>query len=559
MNKRQEKQRKMRQKAQQITNRALHLMRAGQDLQAIPLLNQALSIVPNAAVLHDELGSCLARLDRWQEAHTAFARAVALAPDHAEHWRHMARTLQKLEQHHAEREAWRRVVALKPDDESALKNLLESMLGYCDWTDLDELQERFDRVTDAKLEQGQLPREKPFANAMRQDNPARNRAIAEAWAAEYGQAASPLPPVGGPKNNEKLRIGYLCRQWFAHPVMQSMCFVIEAHDRRRFDVIGFAYGQQKSDPFQRRSISAVDQWVELDITQPHQSAQEIRDHNIDVLIDLTGHTDDPCLAILAWRPAPVQMSYLGYLGTSGAGYIDGLITDPALIPQDHARHYREQLYYLPDSFLSMGQAAEADEVPTNRKEQGLPDDALVLASFNQTRKILPFMFEAWLDLLDQLPEAVLWLYTQTPEAFANLAKTAEIHGINAERLIHAPKVNYFHHLARLHLADIALDSFPYGGGVTTANLLWAGVPVVSLAGRHAVTRMGASLLGNAESNPNVTFCIENYKKRVLQLARKPEKPIMAKDLFNPLALARHLETIYQEAAENHKTSGRRQP
>ena len=454
------------------------------------------------------------------------------------------------------RDCWRQALRREPDLEPALLLLAKSKRSHCDWDGLDGVDRALDRATAKTLAAGGCPLEGPFFNQHRQDDPPHNRALAEAWARLHAAKARELPPPPSAPSGRPLRLGYLCGQWYAHPVMQCMGFVMRAHDRDRFTVVGFDYGPERDDPFRRRALAAVDQHVRLDLRRPDAAAQAIRAHAIDILVDLTGHTEEAPLAILACRPARVQLSYFGFIGTSGAAYIDGLVTDRTLAAANDAAWYAEPLLHLPESFLAMGPAAEADEVPTSRAEQGLPEDALVLASFNGAQKLDPALFDHWLEILRDVPAAVLWQLAE-PAAGARLKARAARRGIDPGRLVIAPKVNYFHHLARIRLADLALDTHPYGGGVTSIAMLWAGVPIVTLAGRHAGSRMTASILRTAGLGELVTESHTAYRRLAIDLATDADRrralkerlarTLPATSLLDPSRFARQLETVFRQA------------
>ncbi|MEZ5834964.1 MAG: hypothetical protein R3D03_23175 [Geminicoccaceae bacterium] len=457
----------------------------------------------------------------------------------------------------AARQVWRRAVTVDPTCQPALLALSRAMRETCDWKDLDAIDNAIDAVTAKVLAGGRCPLENPFTNMLRRDDPLRNRAIAEAWAAMHARGTTALPAPSRPARGRKLRIGYICGQWYSHPVMQTMGFVMAAHDRDRFEIVGFDCGPAHDDPFRRRAVAAVDRYVPLDRRKPMAAARRIRHERIDILIDLTGHSEASPLPILAHRPAPLQLSYLGFIGTTGAPYVDGLITDPVLaVPGQDEFFYSEPLSRLPGTFLATGPAPEARHVPTDRAAQGLPQDAFVLASFNHSRKLHPIIFDLWLEILDELPQTVLWLHGEK-DAFGRLRQRAKAAGIDPSRLVMAPMVNYFHHIARIGLADLALDTFPYTGGATSAILLRSGVPVVTLAGQHAGSRMSASLLHSLGLGELVTRDREACKARIRQAVRDPgwlghiRQCLVATGaqkgiLHHPDRLARQLEQVFTD-------------
>lgn len=508
---------------------ALAHVEGGNIAGAVAPLERALALRPTEARWWDTLGTCLARLDRMTEAREAFGRALALAPDDTGALLRFANASYFLNDTEAAAEGFERLRQLDPRHGVALARLAALRRTLCDWRDLEAIDAGLDAATSRALVTGQKPLEHPFLNLLRRDDPARHRQIAEAWArqrdtggqfdriaaAETG-AASRRQPEG------RLRLGYLCGQFHSHPVMQTAAWVMHHHDRSRFTVHGFGYGPTHDDPFRRFAIGACDTFVNLNGLGTEQAADRIRAHGIDILIDLTGHTENNRLDILSLRPAAIQIFWLGYVATSGAAYVDYLVSDRRLLPADELAHIREAPAYLPNVFMACHHPPEMDAVTIGRGDLGLPETALVFASFNGVKKLNPRMFGCWMEILAETPDSVLWLLA-SGRARDHLAAAAEAHGIDRSRLIFADWANYYRHLARLSCADLALDTWPYGGGVTTANLLLAGVPVVTLEGRGPTARMSASLLAHLGLDTLIMPTIEDYKAAAVRYARDPEQ------------------------------------
>ncbi|MEZ5823287.1 MAG: hypothetical protein R3C97_00620 [Geminicoccaceae bacterium] len=485
-----------------------------------------------------------------------FVNALKRDPDNTLLLYHLGQSLAALGDGSSARQAWRRVVMIDSAFQPALLSLSQAMREACDWNGLDQVDRAMDAATEKMLAAGHCPLERPLINMIRRDDPLRNRAIAEAWAKLHAHNIIQLPERKR-SSGRKTCIGYIGGQWYSHPVMQTMSFVMAAHDRERFEIIGFDCGPAHNDPFRRRALAAVDRHITLDLQKPLVAARRIRKEKIDILVDLTGHSESSPLPVLACRPAPVQLSYLGFIGTSGASYIDGLVTDPVLaMPGMENLFYNEKLVKLPDTFLSIGATPEAREVPTTRAEQGLPPDAFVLASFNHTKKLHPRMFDLWMEVLVEFPKTVLWLHG-SEEALGRLRARAKAANVDPLRLIHAPTVNYFHHIARIGLADLALDTHPYGGGGTSGLLLRSDVPVITLKGHHSGSRMTASLLHSLGLDELTAEDIEGYKALICQAVGDTDWPARMKRRFDsekarqstlhdPTRLARQLEQLFSD-------------
>jgi predicted O-linked N-acetylglucosamine transferase (SPINDLY family) len=285
-----------------------------------------------------------------------------------------------------------------------------------------------------------------------------------------------------------------------------------------------------------------------------QSANQIHDDEIDILIDLAGHTKGGQLSLLALRAAPIQVHYLGYSATVGAKYLDYLITDHHQVPPEQRPFFTEKLVYLPDTFMATQRAPVAVDTPS-RADCGLPDDAFVLVNFNTHYKIEPKIFAIWMRLLRKTPNAVLWLIRGTKTSSSNLRREAAARGVAPERLIFADKIPHPQHLARLPLADLALDNLYHGGGVTTVDCLWVGVPLLTLTGPTPQSRNGATLLSVIGQEDMIQHRIEDYEALAMALANDPDRLARIKarliatrddhPLFKSKRLTRHLELAYE--------------
>jgi protein O-GlcNAc transferase len=319
-------------------------------------------------------------------------------------------------------------------------------------------------------------------------------------------------------------------------------------------VIGISIGPDDRSDTRTRCIKAFDQFHDVRLKSDSEVARLINKLQIGILIDLTGYTKDCRPEILSYRPAPIQVNYLGYPGTMGADFIDYIIADGFVIPSDAERFYAEKIVYLPDTvqpndskrFIPAG-------VPT-RSEIGLPDGSVVFCTFNNSYKINSQMFDIWMRLLQDIEGSVLWLIENNPYVGHNLRREAAARGIDAGRLVFTPRLPYADYLARCRLADIFLDTLPYNGSTTVSDALWMGLPVVSCTGTAAVSRVSGSLLHAIGIPELVTSSLDEYEALALKLARDATllsgiKANLARNrdtypLFNSTRYTRHLEAAY---------------
>ncbi|MFT3858028.1 MAG: tetratricopeptide repeat protein [Aquabacterium sp.] len=383
---------------------------------------------------------------------------------------------------------------------------------------------------------------------------------AQATANFYATGAKPfeaLPrkPLGG-----VLRIGMVSCDFHHHATTLLMAELLERLDPSRFEVHLYSHGPDDGSPMRHRIQQAAHSFVEVGELSDRDAALRIRDDGIDILIDLKGHTVNGRLGIFAYRAAPVQVSYLGFPGTTGATYIDYMIGDAVVSPLSEAAHYTEKLALMPHCYQPNDRQRPLPQADS-RAAHGLPDDALVLCGFNQPFKLSPEVFDVWCDLLKALPNAVLWLLAWNDTAPEALRREAARRGVDPSRLVFASKLHISQHISRFALADIFLDSWPCNGHTTVSDALWAGVPVVTYEGHSFAQRVASSLLANVGLPSLVCEDLAGYKEKVHALAADPAERARirqhlhrARDeapLFDSAGYARDFGDLLWRMAERH--------
>jgi protein O-GlcNAc transferase len=359
----------------------------------------------------------------------------------------------------------------------------------------------------------------------------------------------------------RLRIGYLSSDFRRHATTTLTASLFEDHDRDRFEISAYSIGPTDDSPMRRRLRSAFEHFTELRELSHRTAAQCIRDDGIDILVDLNGYTRHARPEILAQRPAPVQVSWLGFPGGMGVPFIDYLIADPIVVPPESADAYDEALAYLPDSYQPVDMRRPVGPTPT-RAEAGLPERGLVLCCFNSPYKLTPEVFEGWCDLLKDLPDAVLWLYGPDEQVQLNLIREAGTRGLPAERLVFAETcTEHADHLARVALADLFLDTQPYNAHTTASDALSVGVPVLTYPGPTFPSRVAASLLTAAGLPELIATDARDYLDHARRLAAAPQelahlrrRLIEARGtapLFDSRRFARALEDLYRQMWARH--------
>ena len=360
----------------------------------------------------------------------------------------------------------------------------------------------------------------------------------------------------------KIRIAYLSFDFREHATAYLLAELLERHDRSKFDIAAVSFGPDDESPMRRRLIAAVDHFVDVRHYSDAAAARLIAEMSVDIAVDLNGLTGDNRHNILAHRPAPVQVNYLGYPGTMGAKFIDYIIVDPSAVPPGEQRFFSERLVYLPDCYqVNDTRRAIAEQTPS-RAECALPERGFVFACFNNNYKITPILFDVWCRLLRAVPDSVLWLLKDNSWAAANLRREAQARGVSPDRLVFAPRIKLPEHLARHRLADLSLDTLPVNAHTTASDALWAGLPVITCAGETFVSRVAGSLLHAVGLPELVTRTLADYESLALQLATEPSaladfrawlaRNLPAAPLFDLERYRRFIEAAYQQMAERHR-------
>lgn len=358
------------------------------------------------------------------------------------------------------------------------------------------------------------------------------------------------------ETNRRLRIGYVSSDLRHHAVGYLMVNFFEEHDRKDFEVFAYYTGIKADDPIQARIKGSVDQWRDIRGITDDEAAAKIAEDAIDILVDVNGHTRDARLGVFARRPAPIQVNWLGYPGTMGSSFHQYIVADDWTIPEHAEAWYSERVLRLP-CYQPNDRKRIIDETVPTRADFGLPDDAFVFCCFNASHKFTRFNFDRWMDILKQSDNSVLWLLDYTPETNQRLREQAEARGVAGDRLFFAPKLPNPRHLARYPLADLFLDSVPYGAHTTASDALWMGVPVLTWSGRCFSSRVCGSLLRSAGLPEMVTETPEDFVSRAIHLAgsgRGELEILRARllanretcTLFDVAKLSRHLEDLYRQ-------------
>ena len=502
---------------QVLINRSNLLLKLQRPALAMRDLEQALRLRPDMPEAHNNLGYLLSTLGQAAQAVERFQRAIKLRPDYAEAHYNLACALQKVQQHAQALASFDRALALDPARPYVLGDRLHARMQVCEWSghaaDVEQLTER--------IRAGE--RASPcFPVLALIDDPALQCQAAQTWAADRHPASAESVSFAAAVAGARIRIGYFSADFRQHPVALLMAGVFESHDRQRFECIGFSYGRHPDDAMRERLRAGLDRYEDVRDHSDAEVAALARSLGVDIAIDLGGYTEHARTGIFAARAAPVQVGYLGYLGSMGAPYMDYLLADETLIPTAMQQHYQERIAYLP-SYQANDFRVPVEAGRVSRASLHIPEQAFVFACFNNNYKITPCMYDSWMRILHQVPGSVLYLYAANDLAQDNLRREAQQRGVTPERLLFAERLPMADYLSRYQCCDLYLDTLPYNAGTTASDALWAGLPVLTCSGSALAARMGASLLIALDLPELITESLADYERTAIALAQQPQR------------------------------------
>jgi predicted O-linked N-acetylglucosamine transferase (SPINDLY family) len=544
-------------------NLATSLQALGDAAAARAGFREALRLRPDYAKAHYGLGRAQETLGELPAALASYREALRYQPAYALAQESLGNLLLLQPDWEGARGAFQRALDLQPENAQAFARLVYTRQALCDWrtrpADLDRLWDDSARSIAA----GQPAAVVPFCALTVPWSAAQHLAVARSHSDTLARSLSALRQslwldqqrVDGPRPpGSKLRVGYLCAEFRDHAVGHAIQGLFGLHDRRDFEVFGYALGGDDGSVYRQRIVRDCDHFVDLGPLSLADGARRIHQDGIHLLIDLQGYTGFSRMGLLALRPAPVQVNYLGYPGTTGAEFIDYLITDPVVTPPELAGDFRERLVWLPHTYLATDHRQPIAAARATRAGHGLPEKGVVFCCFHNSYKIEPLVFDLWMRLLAQVPGSVLWL-TGAPPVEQNLRREAVTRGVAADRLVfarHQPKAE---HLDRLRLADLFLDALVYNAHTTACDALWVGLPVLTCPGGTFASRVAAGLVKAIGLPELIAPTPEEYERLALHLARHPDalRELRAKlaahrttwQLFDTPRFVRNLERAYR--------------
>jgi len=524
---------------------------------ALASYETALSLNPQNAEFHASRANALHRLHRSDEAIGGLSTALALQPRNPGFHYNRGNVLFEARRFAEAFAAYDQSFSMEPQAEYVEGDRFFAKMMICNWSNYgDEARRLMNGVSEGR------PVSRPFAFLAAGSSQSLQTRCANLFCDR--EFPSPTPHWSGPTyRHDRIRVAYLSADFRDHPVSHLLVGMFEQHDHARFETMAFAFGKAERTPLRQRLENAFDRFVDVHDKTDADIANMLREQEIDIAVDLMGPTESARPGVFARRPAPLQIMYLGYAGSTGAPYVDYILADRIVIPEHEQNLYREKIIYLPETFMGTDSRRAISPTTPSRKEEGLPAEGFVFCSFCNSYKISPQIFDVWMQLLCETEKSVLWLSVGDETARQNLLREAESRGVGSGRLVFARRVERNEdHLARHRLADLFLDSFPLGAHSTACDALWAGTPVLTCTGETFGGRVATSLLSALGVDELIARTIPEYQQIAMRLAREPPLLAAVKEkirvlrqtspLFDTKRFTSHVEAAYSTIWERYQ-------
>ena len=523
--------------------------------RALNAYQKATLIQPNHAFAYNNMGNIYKDKGDHKKAIDAFEKAILFKKNYMEAFINLGDALKDIGKNTEAILVYDKVLEIQPANEKVIAHRNFLLRLICEW---EKIEKDTAKISKLGIHEGDVG---PFTVMTLEDSPERHKLRAVAHT-EKKFPRRKLQEYNHPKAKKNhIRIGYMSSDFKTHPVAFLIAKIIENHNKKQFKVYGYSIGPVVIDEMNIRLQKAFDVYKEIGHETDEQIATTIQKDNIDILIDLNGHTKDRRTGVLCLRPASIQINYLGFPGTMGADYIDYIIADKILIPDKFENFYSENIIRLPHSYMPTDNTRIISNKPISRKEQGLPEDGIVFCCFNNSYKISSIEFDIWMLIVGRIDNSVLWLNIKNKLVRENICRAAQIRGIDPSRIIFANSSPMDEHLARYALADIFLDTFNFNAHTTASEALWAGLPVVTKLGKSFAARVAGSLLSAVGLDELITHTELEYEELILELALNPKKLKKIKHklnknkitepLFDTELYISHIEQSYLKAYDNY--------
>ncbi len=526
---------------------------------ALDYYNKSIKLNPNFPNVYINRAYILKDLKKYESALEDCNKAIKLKPDFAKAYNNKAIILREMKNMENAYENYVKAYEIKPDLEFLIGSLMYTKLNLGIWNDF----EKNVKKLEGKIIKGEVATH-PFSSLLLYDSPNLQKISAEVFLKTNYKSKFKEKFINKKNNNKKIHIGYYSSDFCLHPVSCLIANLLELHDKSQFELYGFYFGPDKNDEMLKRIIKTFNNFYDVRNKTDKEIAELSKELNIDIAIDLMTYTEKNRFGIFIEKCAPIQINFLGYPGTSAADCIDYIIADKILIPNENQKYYSEKIVYLPNTYQPNDTNKIISDKIFTKEELKLPEDNFIFCCFNKNQKINPRIFNMWINILKKVNNSVLWLLEENQTFVNNIKKECDKKNVNSERIIFAKRMNLNDHLARHKLADLFLDTIPYGAHTTCSDALWTGLPVVTKIGSAFASRVSASLLKAINLDELITYSEKDYENLAVELALNPKKlsnikkklltNIGKEPLFNTKLFTKNIELSYKEIYQRYKNN-----
>jgi len=536
-------------------NRANVLKELKQWDAALASYDRAIALDPDFVFAHNNRGALLHINKRLDEAILSYEEAIRLCPTYSDAYSNLGASFQELKIFDKAIDSYEKSFSINPELKFLHGALQYAKMHTCDWTDFERQSSLLSKKINDKAKVAT-----PFLILALLDSPSLHQNCARVYCEEQFPVNVSLSAIGKRGRDEKIRVGYYSADFRGHATSFLMAELFELHDKNQFEIIAFSFGADDQSLIRKRIERAFDQFIDVSNMSDQDIAKLSRQMEIDIAVDLGGYTFASRTAIFSYRAAPIQVSYIGYLGTLGSPYFDYLMADKTIIPENMMAHYSEKIAYIPSYQVNDSHRKISDKA-MGREFFSLPKETFVFTCFNNNYKITPDTFSSWMRILKAVDQSVLYLYADNEWAQANLKEQALKSGVDLQRILFGKRLPTDEYLARYQVCDLFLDTTPYNAGTTASDALWAGLPVLTLIGQSFASRVAASLLRAIDLPELITHTREEYEALAIELATHPHKLAAMKQklsenrlttpLFDTPLFTKNLEAAYTQMMERY--------
>lgn len=538
----------------------------GELKEALICYENALKNRKDFAKAHNNVANIYIKRGDLSQAIHSYKKALLINSDSPAIYYNLGNAYQKVGESENAIQCYENALQCDPSYLEASTQLIHQLQQSCQWYKLPVEINRFNCLLPEAIAKREINTEAPFVSISIHEDPKLNFEIAQARSKSIEKNMSKIKSEvvfqKNQKKRDKITIGYLSNDFRNHPVAHLILGLFKLHDRNRFNIFCYSSSSEGGEKYRDQIKKDCDNFVDIETMTDIAAAQKIYEDEVDILIDLMGHTRGNRLGIFALKPAPIQVSYLGFPGTTGAKFIDYIMADHIVAPKEDSPFYSEKIIWLPNCYQINNNEEQISAKKCQRSDFGLPEKYFVFSSFNQTYKIEPVMFEVWMNILKKVPASVLWLLRYGDASAKKLREEADTRGIDGARLRFTGMVPKDEHLARIKLADLALDTRTYNGHTSTSDALWAGLPVITLQGNHFASRVSSSILSAINLHELITHSPEQYEELAISLALNSSKLRLINNklldnrlstpLFDTSKFTRNLESAYLKMWERYE-------